>query len=188
MRSSVKTELYVTGEKEELLEFRRKSIKSKPIGPEFSLFNEIDFLLDGLLPIPEECSVPIQKWKADNWGVTINPVNTVIQFEFDNELCVSFFTENAAPVIWIKRVSMKFPNLQFTLSYVEENGVFCGNVWIGDGEIQETSGIPIMEDVAGRQVFFDTATSKWTYYDDNSTIDDTTFVPKLINQFKTSFL
>jgi hypothetical protein len=182
--------LRVYGDTIEISEFKKHSLTpADHNSPE-----DFDFTFEGLYPTPAEFTdeqSPDQllpgwyEWRIDNWGTKWDAAETVILENSVDELCVSFETAWAPPTEWLKKVSLKFPNLNFVLDYIEEGQGFCGVLDISDGEIVDDYGDVQFVDSDGREVFYDAESSCWKYFGTNDCVYDESedFYPTAINPY-----
>ena len=200
--------LNVWGDATELSDFKKNClVKADSDSP-----YEYDFTFEGLYPTPEELSnndSPVSKrddesendfkfrlnryeneygytswyeWRIHNWGTKWDACETVIITNEEDELYVGFDTAWTPPVNWLKKVSTKYPNLNFLMDYIEEGVNFCGVVRIGDGEIVEDEGVPVFTDPDGEEVYKDEE-GAWWYYKSKERVNEEEFWPTAHNPF-----
>ena len=123
------------------------------------------------------------EWRIENWGTKWDAAETIILENSVDELCVCFNTAWAPPTEWLKKVSLRFPNLNFVMDYMEEGQGYCGVLDISDGEIKEENGNVEFIDQDGRQVFYNEDDGGgWKYVETNENVDDSDdFYPTAIN-------
>lgn len=111
--------LEITGNQKDLEIFKERTKgKQKDEDPNLSL--------NSLVPIPEDEKKNWYDWSCQNWGVKwdiekdsvrINHTKTSLKYDF--------LTTWNPPMVWIKRISRLFPNLEFNVSFLEFGfGVF----------------------------------------------------------------
>lgn len=109
---------------------------------------DTDLSLDKLVPMPQEIfDIEPEKsepnwctWRLDNWGTKWD-VKAELVDESDESLRYLFFSNDAAPIKWLKTVSLKMPDLQFELSYQVQDAEPSSNVI----DIVEAKGGDILE-------------------------------------------
>lgn len=82
-------------------------------------------------------------WRVAKWGTkweAIEPTDIGVGPE---HYSVSFLTAWSPPTAWVEYVSAKFPELDFTMEYHEEAGMYDSEiVKFKDGEVTERETIP----------------------------------------------
>jgi hypothetical protein len=199
--------LNVWGDENELSEFKKHSLTpADHNSPE-----DFDFTFEGLYPTPKELmenSSPISKqesetdadfksrvkrledeygynnwyeWRVYNWGTKWDASESVIMTNNNEEFYVGFDTAWAPPTNWLKKVSIRFPNLNFSLTYMEEGQGFCGKLRIGEGEIVEDEGVIEYTDQYGQLVEY--REDGWFYTETNEKVEEEDFWPVSHNPF-----
>lgn len=202
--------LRVYGDSEQLSEFKRKALTLRTDDG----FTTTELTFELLYPTPEELikrasparqedgeseeqfSTRIKRlkeeygasdwyeWRIENWGTKWDADETLILEDSVDELYLCFNTAWAPPTEWLKKVSLKFPNLNFVMDYMEEGQGYCGVLDISDGEIKEENGNTEFIDQDGRQVFYNEDDGGgWKYSETNESVDDDSddFYPTAIN-------
>jgi len=200
--------LNVWGDENELSDFKKNClIPANQDSP-----NDFDFTFEGLYPTPEELLAnesPTNKsddetdadyksrlkkyedeygytnwyeWRIHNWGTKWDASESVIITNEVDELYVGFDTAWVPPINWLKKVAIKYPNLNFRLDYLEEGVDFCGAVRIGEGEIVEDEGKPVYTNDSGEEVYKDEH-GTWWYEKSKERVEDEAFWPIAHNPF-----
>lgn len=202
--------LRVYGDTIEISEFKQATLK---LVKEENL-ETTEFTFEGLYPTPEELLNSISpakiedgeteeqfsarlkrlreeygasdwyEWRIENWGTKWDADETLILEDSVDELYLCFNTAWAPPTEWLKKVSLRFPNLNFVMDYMEEGQGYCGVLDISDGEIKEETGNTEFIDQDGRQVFYNEDDGGgWKYVETNENVDDDSddFYPTAIN-------
>ena len=92
-----------------------------------------DLSLNALYPMPAELvgtdgldeRPNWRSWRYENWGTKWDAAGKLVA-EFEDSLEYSFRTAWNPPIEWLEKVSKDYPELQFTLRYVEESDDFTG--------------------------------------------------------------
>mgnify|MGYP002630036501 CR=1 FL=1 len=135
-------EVDITGDAEELKRFMAEASKPHP------LHEEVVFLMDNLVPMPEELrdtQAPQDNpnwynWRLANWGTKWdlgqeNGETQVYYEEGDTEAGLSYLTAWSPNQDFWANVSERFPKLTIDLRYVEEGMWFMGQVIYEGGDI-----------------------------------------------------
>ena len=200
--------LTVWGNEDELAEFKQKCL----IKSDYNSPNDFDFTFEGLYPTPEELhddeNPPVHseneslpdyqsrlnerkelygfdnwyEWRIHNWGTKWDATQSYISSDSLEDFTVSFDTAWSPPTNWLKKISLKFPNLNFVLDYMEEGAGFCGVLKIGNGEITEQDGEPIYYNEEGDEVH--NVDGVWFNKRSKEVIDTYDFWPIAENPFK----
>lgn len=123
-------------------------------------------------------------WRIANWGTKWDALETYYsEDKYSEDLILDFETAWSPPVEWLKKVSLKFPNLNFILYYIEEGTFFCGMVKIGDGEIVHEHGEPVYQDDWGNPIHCD---EQGIWYDsiNGTELSDQNIYPIVINPYR----
>ena len=119
--------------------------------------SKLDF--NKLLPVPKEllqhsspnrneklCNVFVEKygasdwynWCVNNWGTKWSPVDTSDwKIHDDTWADIAFDTAWSPPIQFFKKISSKFPTLEFILSYEETGMGFAGDCTIKNGDVND---------------------------------------------------
>jgi hypothetical protein len=200
--------LTVWGDETELAEFKSYCL----VTSDHNSANELDFTFEGLYPTPEELlndeNPPVHDeneslvdyqsrlkerqenygfnnwydWRIHNWGTKWDATDSFISSDSVEDFTVSFATAWSPPTLWLKKVSLKFPNLNFILDYMEDGMGFCGVLKICDGEITERDGEPIYYNEEGDEVH--NVDGVWYNKRSKEVIDVYDFFPIAENPFK----
>ena len=118
--------LIVTGDEEDLLEFKEQ-VKSHEDGI------ETDIRMNNLIPMPKELINTISPWEhpnwyewaLENWGTKWDLTAHLIR-ESDRELFYEFDSAWSSPIKWLENIGPMFPELTFELEYREGGMCFQG--------------------------------------------------------------
>lgn len=125
-------------------------------------------------------------WRIANWGTKWDACSPYYVDEDNGEsLTIGYYTAWSPNIYWLKKVSVMYPNLKFSLLYEESGYFYCGRYETIYGlELYNEQGEPINVDEEGREVYYDSELERYRYKSDDSVIDDEDFWPKLENIFK----
>ena len=126
--------LSVSGDKKNLASFKEEAKNAHS-----------DLSLNSLFPMPkklENTVAPDDKsnwydWRVKNWGTKWD-VDGSLTSAADYWLEYSFKSAWNPPIKWLARVSKDFPNLEFTLRYIEESDDFAGVARVYNGKVNES--------------------------------------------------
>lgn len=118
--------LIVTGDKEDLLEFKEQ-VKSHEDGI------ETDIRMNNLIHMPKELINTVSPWEhpnwcewaLENWGTKWDLTAHLIG-ETDSELLYEFDSAWGSPIKWLENIGPMFPELTFELEYREGGMCFQG--------------------------------------------------------------
>lgn len=110
--------LKINGKKKKIKSFMKK-IKDDD--------GEVTF--EKLLPMPDDVK-DWYHWNINNWGTKWGGTESL----FDDDY-VSFDTAWSPPIPFLETVSTRYPNLEFTLTYLETGLDFCGLFSVKNGKI-----------------------------------------------------
>lgn len=121
--------LHIEGTEEEMNTFIKENAGQDETG------ESVSFTFSASMPIPEAEENNWYEWSVENWGTKWD---AEIYSEWDCELGIyqiSFNTAWCPPIEYIENVSKLYPNLTFSLYYVEHGEQFCGEVVAHNGLI-----------------------------------------------------
>ena len=126
--------LWVDGDPTDIKRFR-KDVKTK----------EHDLALSKLHPMPEalinidaESDKPNwYDWCIKNWGTKWDVVDSKLVSDFGDSLEYFFLSAYNPPVAWLKKISKRFPKVQFRLKYEEEGIGFMGIAKVKNGKVDD---------------------------------------------------
>lgn len=147
--------LTIVGPSDQLSEFKSKSLQPDEEG-------EIQFTMSVIDPTPEEYlekwqtgEVYWRDWRIKNWGTKWDCYTTVIHQDDDLVLEVSYQTAWSPNIPFLVTASNAFPELSFTLYYMEGSG-FCGKIILKEGKVLDNlhgdvkqtdeDGVPVVWD------------------------------------------
>jgi hypothetical protein len=200
-------ELYVTGDKQQLADFKAKTMNEKE-----------EFTLDILIPTPPDLISVVSPniyrgndddqeakdvheaythalklrygydswydWRINNWGIKWDASETYYNELSEESMHVSFWSPWAPPITWVSKVAKMYPLLNFVLEYMEEGMDFCGVFEAnGDDENDNHGKIKQVDENSGREVEYDNKLGGYKYVDNNEFIDDEDFSPQPENPF-----
>ena len=121
-------------------------------------------------------------WRVSNWGTKWDCAESYIGYDGEDCFIVSYDTAWAPNIMWMKKVSEMFPDLNFRLSFMEPGCNFCGVAYCENGELNVDEGPVVWTDEAGNLV--DTNDDgMWYRVDTNEVIEDEDFYPFENNPF-----
>ncbi|MCO6042689.1 hypothetical protein NG895_02105 [Aeoliella sp. ICT_H6.2] len=77
-------------------------------------------------------------WRLEHWGTKWNAYNVSVQEESPLEAIIRFETAWSPAIPVVARLSELYPNVRFTLDYVDECLNFAGTAWIVAGQVVDT--------------------------------------------------
>jgi hypothetical protein len=88
------------------------------------------FRFNQLVPIPDDKEEDAD-WATENWGTKWDLTSNegiVWNHIDDTHVGITFFTAWGPPDVWLKTVAPMYPEITFTLDYVEQGMFLCGKI------------------------------------------------------------
>lgn len=168
--------LVIYGSDYELSKFEYQTIERKG--------SNILFTMEKLYPSPKDDN----NWRIANWGTKwdIGEVNDYHREEGKGKIVIDFDSAWSPPCEWVKYVGKNYyPDLDFTLYYIEEGVGFAGKLEVNGEDVLELQGDILYTDEQGREVYYDTEAKRYKYPNHPYLImDDNDFMPSAKNPYQ----
>jgi hypothetical protein len=126
-----------------------------------------EFTLNALHPVPQDIldigysnslatnddRLDGHTWQIENWGTKWDIKPDDIYAEEDDSGYINFDSAWSPPVEWLKHIAPLYPDLEFSLEYVEEGAVYAGRITLQGGVVVKEEDYDGSRDPEGYKKF-----------------------------------
>ena len=127
MANDCENTLYIEGTEEEIFSFIKENASQDETG------EKVFFTFTASIPVQLKEKDNFYDWAVENWGTKWD-AEVEEDWEYHDLMAqISFITAWCPPEEYIVTISKLYPNLTFTLQYVEHGLQFCGDIVANNG-------------------------------------------------------